>query len=63
MSAGSLGNAEVTICWWKKQFTGAEIAEIGRLKQLEDETRKLVQAVADLTLDKIEALDAYQGCN
>ena len=47
-----LGVAEATFYRWKKQFAGLGISEIRRLKQLEEENRRLKQVVADLTLDK-----------
>ena len=47
-----LGISEPTFYRWKKQFAGMGLAEIRRLKQLEDENRKLKQLVADRTLDK-----------
>ncbi len=47
-----LGITEVTFYRWKKKFGGLGVAEIRRLKQLEDENRRLKQLVADLTLDK-----------
>ena len=47
-----LGISEVTFYRWKKKFAGMGVAEIRRLKQLEDENRRLKQLVADLTLDK-----------
>jgi putative transposase len=47
-----LGISEVTFYRWKKKFGGLGVAEIRRLKQLEDENRRLKQLVADLTLDK-----------
>jgi putative transposase len=47
-----LGITEVTFYRWKKKFAGMGEAEIRRLKQLEDENRRLKQLVADLTLDK-----------
>jgi putative transposase len=47
-----LGIAEGTFYRWKKQFAGLGVAEIRRLKQLEDENRRLKELVADLTLDK-----------
>lgn len=47
-----LGIAEATYYRWKKKFAGLGVAEIRRLKQLEDENRRLKQIVADLTLDK-----------
>ena len=37
---------------WKKKFAGTGVAELRRLKQLEEEKRKLKQLVADLSLDK-----------
>ncbi len=37
---------------WKKKHMGLGIAELQRLRQLEEENRKLKGIVADLTLDK-----------
>ena len=37
---------------WKKKFLGMGVAEVRRLKVLEEENRKLRQLVADLSLDK-----------
>ena len=37
---------------WKKKYMGMGIAELRRLRQLEEENRKLKGIVADLTLDK-----------
>jgi putative transposase len=37
---------------WKKLYGGLGTGELRRLKQLEDENRKLKQLVADLSLDK-----------
>jgi putative transposase len=36
---------------WKSKYGGMEIREAQRLKQLEDENKRLKQIVADLTLD------------
>lgn len=47
-----LGITEATFYRWKKKFGGMGTAEVRRLKQLEDENRKLKQLVADLSLDK-----------
>ena len=47
-----LGVSEATFYRWKKQYAGLGIAEIRRLKQLEEENRRLKQVVADLSLDK-----------
>ena len=43
---------EQTFYRWKKKFAGMGVAELRRLKQLEEENRKLKQLVADLSLDK-----------
>ena len=37
---------------WKKLYGGLGTGELRRLKQLEEENRKLKQLVADLSLDK-----------
>ena len=47
-----LGITEQTFYRWKKKFAGMGVAEIRRLRQLEDENRRLKALVADLTLDK-----------
>jgi putative transposase len=47
-----LGISEQTFYRWKKQYAGMGVAELRRLRQLEDENRQLKQLVADLTLDK-----------
>ena len=45
------GISEQTFYRWKKTFAGMGVAEIRRLKQLEEENRRLKTLVADLTLD------------
>ena len=47
-----MGISEVTFYRWKKRFVGMGVSELRRLKQLEDENRRLKRLVADLTLDK-----------
>ena len=47
-----MGVSEATFYRWKKKFAGMGIAELRRLKQLEDENRKLKNLVADLSLEK-----------
>ncbi len=47
-----MGVSEQTFCRWKKRFAGMGVAELRRLKILEEENRKLKQLVADLSLDK-----------
>ena len=46
-----LGIAEATFYRWKQRYAGMGVTEIRRLKQLEEENRRLKQVVADLTLD------------
>jgi putative transposase len=55
-----MGVAEATFYRWKKAFAGMGVAEIRRLKQLEDENGKLKRLVADLTLDKTMLQDALR---
>ena len=47
-----MGISEQTFYRWKKKFVGMGVAEVRRLKILEEENRKLKQLVADLSLDK-----------
>jgi len=47
-----MGISEQTFYRWKKPYGGLGVGELRRLKQLEDENRKLKQLVADLSLDK-----------
>ena len=47
-----LGVTEQTFYRWKRKFAGLGMAELRKLRQLEEENRKLKQLVADLTLDK-----------
>ncbi len=47
-----MGISEQTFYRWKQKYGGLGVGELRRLKQLEDENRKLKQLVADLSLDK-----------
>jgi putative transposase len=47
-----LSVSEQTFYRWKKKYAGLGVAEVRRLKQLEEENQKLKQLVADLSLDK-----------
>ena len=49
----SLGISEATSYHWRKKYGPMAVAEIRRLRQLEEENHKLKQLVADLTLDKV----------
>ena len=55
-----MGVSEATFFRWKKRFAGMGVAEIRRLKQLEDENAKLKKLVADLTLDKTMLQDVLR---
>ena len=46
------GISRATFYAWRRKFSGMEVADAKRLKQLEDENRRLKSLVADLTLDK-----------
>ena len=47
-----MGIAEHTFYRWRKLYGGLGPSEVRRLKQLEEENRRLKQMVADLSLDK-----------
>ena len=47
-----LGISQATFYNWRKKFSGLGVSELRRLRQLEEENRKLKQLVADLRLDK-----------
>ena len=47
-----MGISEQTFYRWKKRFAGMGVAEVRRLRVLEEENKKLKQLVADLSLDK-----------
>jgi putative transposase len=53
--ARELGVSEETLYTWKSKYGGMEVNEARRLKELEEENRRLKQLVADLSLDR-EAL-------
>jgi len=47
-----MGISEATFYVWKKKYSGVGPSELRRLRQLEEENRRLKQIVADLSLDK-----------
>lgn len=47
-----MGISQATFYSWRKKFGGLGVSELRRLRQLEEENRKLKQLVADLSLDK-----------
>jgi len=58
-----LGVCEQTYHRWRNQYGGMKANGMKRLKQLEDENRRLKKAVADLTLDKqiLKEANEYLG--
>jgi putative transposase len=46
------GITEQTYYRWKKKYGGLGVSELRRLRQLEEENRRLKRMVADLSLDK-----------
>ena len=47
-----MGVSHATFYLWRKKFGGLGVSELRRLRQLEEENRKLKQLVANLSLDK-----------
>jgi putative transposase len=56
------GISDATYYNWKGKYGGMTTSEMRRLRQLEDENRRLKQLVADLTLDN-QALKAVISKN
>ena len=55
-----MGVSEPTFYRWKKVYAGMGLAEVRRLKQLEEENAKLKRVVADPTLDKAVLQDVLR---
>lgn len=47
-----LGVSQQSFYQWRRKYQGMGVAELRRLRLLEDENRKLKKLVADLSLDK-----------
>ena len=47
-----MGITEQSFYRWKRKFGGMLPSDVRKLRQLEEENRKLKQIVADLSLDK-----------
>jgi putative transposase len=54
------GISEPTFYRWKSKYSGMEVSDAKKLRQLEDENRRLKQLVADQQLDN-QALKAALG--
>jgi putative transposase len=61
--AREMGVSEATMYAWKAKFGGMQVNDAKRLRQLEDENRRLKNLVADLSLDKevMKAIIAKNG--
>jgi putative transposase len=49
--SGELGVDKSTFYYWRKKYGGMDRQELKRLKELEEENRKLKQMYADVSLD------------
>jgi putative transposase len=54
------GISRHTFYTWRSKYSGMTVSDAKRLRELEDENRRLKQLVAELTLDK-QALSAALG--
>ena len=54
------GISENTLYRWKSKYSGLEVTDAKKLRELEDENRRLKHLVADQSLD-IQALKAALG--
>jgi putative transposase len=55
-----MGVSQATFYNWRKKYGGLGVSELRRLRQLEEENRKLKQLVADLSLDKAMLQDVLK---
>jgi putative transposase len=56
------GIADATFYKWRTKYAGLEVSDVKKLRQLEDENRRLKQMVAEQALD-IQALKAVTAKN
>ena len=52
-----MGITEQTFYRWKKKYSGMLPSDLRKLRQLEEENRRLKKLVADLSLDKVMLQD------
>ena len=55
------GIAENTIYRWKSKFGGMEVSEAKRLRELEEENRKLKRLLGEAELDKAAMKEIIEG--
>ena len=56
------GVSDATIYKWKAKYSGMEVSDVRKMRQLEAENGRLKHLVADLTLD-VQALKAINSKN
>lgn len=56
------GMSDATFYKWRAKYSGMEVSDVKKMRQLEDENRRLKHLVADLTLDN-QALKAINEKN
>ena len=56
------GISDATFYKWRTKYAGLEVSDVKKLRQLEDENRRLKQMVAEQALD-IQALKAVTAKN
>lgn len=49
--AREYGVSRATLYQWKSKYSGMDVSQVRRLKELEEENRRLKQMYADLALD------------
>ena len=52
-----LGITSATFYLWRKKYSGMEVSHLKRLKELEEENRKLKHMYADVSLDNVMLKD------
>ena len=60
--AGSTASSDATFYKWRTKYAGLEVSDVKKLRQLEEENRRLKQMVAEQALD-IQALKAITAKN
>ena len=55
------GVSNATFYKWKSKYGGMEVSDIQRLKELEEETRRLKQMYADLSLENRALKDVIES--
>ena len=54
------GMSDVSFYTWRRKYGGLDVSEAKRLRQLEEENRKLKKLLADTMLEKVALKDVIQ---